>query len=67
MSEFGGAKINTLFLIFLKKDFVMELVSAGYNVRVNLSTDYKLHVMCETSCQSRFDARCWMLGAGALR
>ena len=66
MSEFGGAKINTLFLIFLKKDFVMELVSAGYNVRVNLSTDYKLHVMCETSCQSRFDARCWMLGAGAL-
>ena len=23
--------------------------------------------MCETSCQSRFDARYWMLGAGALR
>ena len=22
--------------------------------------------MYETSCQSRFDARCWMLGAGAL-
>lgn len=42
MSEFGGAKINTRFLIFLKKDFVMELVSAEYNVRVNLSTDYKL-------------------------
>ena len=24
------------------------------------------NIMYETSCQSRFDARCWMLGAGAL-
>ena len=23
-------------------------------------------IMYETSCQSRYDARCWMLGAGAL-
>jgi len=24
------------------------------------------NIMCETSCQSRFDAQYWMLGAGAL-
>ena len=33
----------------------------------SISTIYMHNIMYETSCQSRFDARYWMLGASALR
>jgi len=33
---------------------------------ISISTIYMYNIMYETSCQSRFDAQYWMLGASAL-
>ena len=41
--------------------FQYPIILAPSNRRWNMC-----NIMYETSCQSRFDARCWMLGAGAL-
>ena len=46
------------------KEELPRLVGAGH--ATGDQWKYMYNIMYETSCQSRFDARYWMLGAGAL-